>query len=228
MSWIERKPESTDIPNAELASVITSNKYSFQSYVENKFYWTASSNASAGVPALFDGSTNPGVARAAFIPSSAISSFASASATFPLKSGSLVLTSDTSNLIGIASSTASMLLGGIQTIAWAVSNSPGGGTLKNPVVNNSRVLVQSGSVTTIATPSPSYASTIRVAFGTAYSTNTPFVLLTPIWSSATMVVLPYLGLVDTSGFTATLVSENSATASQTVGFYWRSLGTVTL
>src|SRR5213594_1725154 len=64
MGWQESKPFPTDLPNLELASLITSNKIVFRQGVEKHSFWTDSSTNSIGQPRLSDGSAGPGSARA--------------------------------------------------------------------------------------------------------------------------------------------------------------------
>ena len=113
MPWRENKPDPDDKLN-ELGEVIRSQKTEFRSALEKHFFWTDSSNASAGEPRLSDGSANAGTARAHFAAESAVSAD---------RDGKLFLASDTTRLFGLTSGESFLL--GSQRAIFATARSNG-------------------------------------------------------------------------------------------------------
>src|SRR5262245_10354805 len=184
-TWNETRPRPTDIPNADLASLVTSNKQAFREGIEKHSDWTDSSAVSAGIPRLSFGSFGPGACRAFYDTESNSSS--AVSATKPL-SGRLYITSNTSRLLGYSSGN-SVIMGSGNMIAWQVSSAT--------IPSNARVLVQTGSF--------SMASTSRTttAFPSAYSV-TPVMQLTPLSSGTTNLISAALVSSSTTNFAVTL------------------------
>lgn len=212
MTWQEKKPEQTDIPNAELASLLTGQKQTFRGYLEQHFYWTASSGVSAGIPLLSDGSFGPGSARAAYIPSSA----QSATTAYPLKPGSFVITTDTNNLIGYSGSTTSILLNSQNALVpqASIATIPAG----------AKWLVQSGSVSS-TTAGTTLIGTSVVTFSTPYN-GTPVVLASAYGNTPPAdFYLAGVQSITSVGFTASF-NASAAGGNSTITVVWRSEGTV--
>src|SRR5574341_1414210 len=99
MAWQENKPTGTDLLK-ELPAFLRSQATTIRTFLEQHFYWTQSSGASAGVPLLSDGSAGPGSARAFYGPQSEVSA---------APSGKLMVTSNTSRLFGLTSDSSHLL-----------------------------------------------------------------------------------------------------------------------
>lgn len=209
MSWREDKPTGSDIPNSDLADLFRSQKTHFSAYVGKHFFWNDSSNASAGIPRLSDGSPGPGSAHAFYGTASQVSHVSAG--------GKLMLTSDTSRFYGLHSAQ-STLLGSPSAIVY------GGGSVTT-ITPGTRWLVQSGSTfgTVVA------ARNFNLVFPIPYTATAPFVETTPIASAATLVVTSGISTTaptTASGASVTVVVRGGNTS--VAGFYWRSVGTVNL
>jgi hypothetical protein len=211
MAWQEGRPKGTDIPNAELASLITSQKQTFDSYIGKHFYWTESSGLSAGIPRLSDGSAGPGSARVFYGTASQVSAV-------PNMSGKLMVTSDTSRFYALQS-TQSNLLGGVSAIAYS-----GAGASAATVTQNTMYRVQS-SLTTVNIGSA--GTVLKITYPTAYNA-VPLVELTPIGSNATWAVTSALSGAITASSFSVFLHHNCGGGTGICGFYWRSIGTVNL
>lgn len=202
--WQENKPEPGDIPNAELCSLITSNKVALRTALEHTIYWSQSSGLSAGVSAYTD--QPPGSARAYYGTQSQVSATS--------VGGKLMVTSDTKRLFGLGSTT-SWLLGSRQAII--------GDGQAGTFTNNVRRMVQSGSTVGIAAGATIY----RQDFPVAYTGVSPIVQLAPAWSGATQWFLPSVVSRNASGFSFSL-GTGAVTSSNSCTVYWYSDGTLTL
>jgi len=205
VTWLEKKPEPGDIPNADLASLLTSNKQAFDGAVGKHFFWTESSGASAGIPRLSDGSFGPGSARAFFIPQSQVSSAASRDAL-------LAVTSNTSRLFALTS-TASALVGSKNAV---VSGAPSAAT----ITAGCRMLVQSGSSGGLTQAGSPWVFTYPTAYVVA-----PVVFLSTAYSIATAPLIPAL---DGTSPSATTFGVSVTGSGSSCSLYWRSEGTVPL
>src|SRR2546425_1254032 len=95
--WRDDKPTASDIPNGDLASLLTTQKTAFHEAIGKHFYWTEASGASAGIPRLSDGSFGPGSARAFYGTASQVSGTNC--------DARLMVTSDTSRFYAVGSGT---------------------------------------------------------------------------------------------------------------------------
>lgn len=215
MAWQDNKPSPSDIPNAELSSLISGNKLFFRQAIERHSFWTDSSGASIGVPRLSDGSFGPGAARAYF---DVYSNLSTSDRSTKALSGRLFLASDTSRLFGFSSETATVLLGSKDIVVYQTGS-------QATIPTNMRVLVQIGSGSIVATSSGT--SLAAVTFPSAYSAA-PHVQVTPMSASVHTVNLAFVALtsITASGFSVALRSHG-ATAYATT-FWWRSHGSVAL
>jgi hypothetical protein len=218
MPWNESKPSPTDIPNAELVSVITTNKIAFREGIEKHSFWTDSSGASIGLPRLSDGSFGPGSARAYYGTQSSVST---AESTTKAMSGRLQVTSDTSRLFGYLPT--AILLGSKNAVVYQTGS-------QAAIQSNGRVLVQTGELNVVV-PS-SGVSIYAVTFPTAY-TVAPRVQVTAsasttIISSAAAFTFPQLTLITASGFSIALGMHVSGGSEWTSHVLWRSHGTTSL
>jgi len=211
MSWREDKPAGTDIPNADLTALFNSQRTHFSAYVGKHFFWNDSSNVSAGIPRLSDGSPGPGSAHAFYGTASQVSAAGAA--------GKLMLTSDTSRFYGLHS-TQSTLLGGTAAIVYS-----GASTSLTTITAGTRWLIQSGFTTANVVA----AQNFNIVFPISYAATAPFVEITPIGSSTTYVITSGTSTTappTASGMSVTVVVRGGNTS--VAGFYWRSIGTVTL
>jgi len=202
VTWLEKKPEPGDIPNADLASLLTSNKQAFDGAVGKHFFWNESSGASAGIPRLSDGSFGPGSARAFYITQSQVSSATSRDAL-------LAVTSNTSRLFAMTS-TASVLVGSKNAV---VAGAPSAAT----ITAGCRILVQSGSSGGLTQAGSPWIINFPIAYAVA-----PLVLVTTAYSIATAPLSP--SVAASTGSIS--VGVNGSGSACTV--YWRSEGTVPL
>lgn len=208
MSWREDKPASSDIPNGDLADLMKSQKTHFSAYFGKHFFWADSSYVSAGIPRLSDGSSGPGSAHVFYGTASQVSHAGAG--------GKLMLTSDTSRFYGLHSAQ-STFLGSKSAVVYS------GNTSLATVAQGSMWLVQSSFTT--ANVGSGTGTNFKIVFPTAYAVAPPIIELTPIGSASTQCVCSRLsGTVLTSGFSANVEVLTTGTA----GFYWRSVGTVSL
>lgn len=214
MTWIERKPTQTDIPNAELSSLLTSNKQTFRAAVERYSFWTDSSGVSAGIPRFSATSAGPGGFRAFF---DVESNTSSALTSVKALSGRLYLTSDTGILYGYGStstlsSTATILLGGYNAVVYTDNSFTTIGTRQRVLTQQGVASCASGSVTTIAFPS-------------AYSAA-PVVQLTAYTSAIANLYNVSLKTSGTTNFSVLPIAVWGTASPLTV--VWRSHGSVAL
>lgn len=208
VTWQERKPEPTDIPNTELASLLTSNKQAMRVGFEASSYWTDSSGVSAGDMRLSDGSFGPGACRAFFDLESNASS--QVSATKPL-AGRLYIASDTSRFLAYSSGN-SVIVGSNNAIVYL-------GNSAATIPTNVKNLVQTGTFSTNS------VSATTTAFPTAYN-GTPTIQLTP-WSVGTTALWALnVSASGTTNFTTVVTGVFGSASNVTV--LWRSHGTVAL
>jgi hypothetical protein len=216
MAWQEAKPSPSDIPNLDLASLITSNKLALRQGLEKHSFWTDASTNSIGIPRLSDGSFGPGACRAYFAPDSSMSTADAASKAL---AGRLFITSDTSRLFGfVDSSSTPVLLGSTRAITYATGS-------QATIPSNTRVLMQLGTASIVATSSGT--SIAAVTFPTAYDAA-PRVTITPFGVSAFTVNLAFHALtsITASGFSVALRSLGATPYATSV--VWRSHGTVSI
>lgn len=222
-NWQESKPAPSDIPNAELTSLITSNKAALSAAIGKHTFWTDSSTASIGVPRLSDTSTGPGSARAFYDVRSNISTPASPAKPY---NGRLAVTSDTSRLlayvkfVGGPTGPSLVPMGSKNVITYQPSFAT--------IQNNVRVLVQMGSAATLAYATLSAGSILAVTFGTQYSVA-PSVQVQPTTSAGTnLLAEAQITSITTSGFSLGIRSVFNPAGSSLVTCLWRSFGTVAL
>ena len=208
--WNETLPTMASLVS-EFPSTLTNQMEAFRQGVEQTFYWTQSSGASAGEPILSSASTTPGAARAFFAPASSVSSS---------KDGRLFLASDTTTLYAVPSGGSVRLFNnrtilGDSLLAQAVVfGLPSFESIKP----NSAWLVQSGTSGQFAS-----TATIKLTFPIAYAAA-PRVMLCPIVSSATNSGV----LLSLTSITGSSMSVRPAQVGPVTswGFMWRSAGTV--
>ncbi|KKM91686.1 hypothetical protein LCGC14_1226010 [marine sediment metagenome] len=197
MSWPEDRPEGRDFVS-DFGPVIHSHKTEFRAGLEKHFYWTDSSNASAGESRLTIGLTVTGSCRAFYDTESRVSAF---------RDGALLVTSDTTRLYGLTSGS-SFLLGS----ARAVHNPTTG------PVGSLRQLVQSDEVGTAHTDG-SFNFTFPVEYSIA-----PALMITAKYPSGNRDGRVGISTVTAGGFTGVI----EGTVGSGVGIWWRSSGTVAI
>jgi len=197
MSWPEDRPEGRDFVS-DFGPVIHSHKTEFRAGLEKHFYWTDSSNASAGESRLTIGATVTGSCRAFYDTESRVSAF---------RDGALFVTSDTTRLYGLTSGS-SFLLGS----ARAVRN------LDTGPSGSLRQLVQSEE-TTIVNLDGSFTFT----FPTAYS-DPPSLMATIRYPNANTDGRMGMSAITAGGFTVVTFTPVGTALS----VWWRSSGTVAL
>ena len=218
MPWNDKKPQGTD-PLSEYPSMLTNQLTSIASAMEQHFYWTVRSGASAGIPAL---STITGSARAYFGTQSQVSS-STATTLVKAQAGRLMLTSDTTRLYmiqgnsSVTTGTGPVLLGSDHIVANY-------GASFVTVQTDTRWLEQCG-----VTSGVSCFVNTHVAFPSQYSV-TPIVQVTCSAQSSGSVAMAFLTGLDKSGFTVTVSpAPTTITASPlSTAVYWISTGTVAL
>lgn len=207
MSWQENKPASTDLLS-ELVSLFLSQKTHFSAYVGKHFFWNDSSNVSAGIPRLSDGSPGPGSAHAFYGTASQVSHVSAG--------GKLMLASDTSRFYGLHSGQ-STFLGSPSAVVY-------GGDSITTITGGTRWLVQSGATSSLVTAG--VGLNFSITFPVAYAAVAPLIELTPAASIVTQAVTSRIsGTPTVSAFS---VNVGVLVSGGTAGFYWRSVGTVSL
>lgn len=197
MSWPEDRPVGRDSVS-DFGLVVRSHKTEFRSGLEKHFYWTDSSNASAGEPRLAISLTTPGSCRAFYDTESNVSAF---------RDGALFVASDTTRLYGLTSGS-SFLLGSARAV-------------RNPTtgpVESLRQLVQSDE-TTIGVGDGTHS----FAFPTVYSIA-PALMVTAKYPTANTDTRIGVSVVTAGGFTAVVDRSGSGNPAM----WWRSSGTVAL
>ena len=124
MSWVDDKPERTDLVR-DLGPLVRSQKTEFRAAIEKHFFWTESSGLSAGEPNHQIGSATTGSCRAFFGTESQVST--------ALSDGQLMVTSDTTRLYALTS-VSSVMIGSARAIHNQIISQNSG---------DQRVLVQS-------------------------------------------------------------------------------------
>lgn len=218
-NWNENKPAGTDIPNAALASVLTTNKQAFREGAEKHLFWTESSGLSAGQPRFSSGSTGPGAARAFYDVLSNASSQVSAQKGLD---GRLYIASDTKQFLGYLSGL-SVPLGGVNETVWTTSTSLVA-VSATTIQSNVRTLVQNGLASCDAAAAGGSRNTITYA--TAYAVA-PFVQATSMSTNTTNFNNCVIIASGTTNFAIVLTSIYGGTASGCT-VLWRSHGTVAL
>lgn len=219
-NWNENKPAGTDIPNAALASLLTSNKQAFREGAEKHLFWTDSSGLSAGLPRFSSASSGPGAARAFYDVASNASSQVSATKALD---GRLYIASDTKRFYGYLSSL-SVPLGGVDATVWSTSTSLVASSAST-IQTDFKVLVQTG-VTTGASAAAG-GSRLTTAFPTAYAATTPFVQAVSMSTNTTNFNNCAIVASSITNFTIILTNiYGNDNSSSTI--LWRSHGTVAL
>ena len=198
MSWDETLPENDDQVKG-IGGVLRDRKADFRAALERHFYWTDSSNASAGVPRLYTASADTGSARAFYAAESAVSAH---------RDGTLFVTSDTTRLVGLTSAS-SVLLGAGRAVHLSATSA-----------SNHYVLVQHGHVITEISTSLLTDKSYSIAFPITYN-GVPSVFL-----SEQSIGFGSVGIsaVTQGGFT--MVNERNGFGNN--GVRWRSVGTTDL
>lgn len=219
MTWNPTKPESTDLLR-EFPSTMTAQAVSFRQAMEQHFFWTASSGASAGQPLLSDGSPGPGVARAFFDVTSNVSA---------APGGKLYITSDgTLRLFGLTPSAVSQPLLGSRQALIAYSSGVSAPTSAQTIKAGTRMLIQVGSDSGKSVNSIS-VQTFSVTFPTPYTASAPaLVELNSFYSNATQPYFCGLASSTKTGFVYTLTYGGTEPNPANGGITWYSEGTVTL
>ena len=194
MSWDESRPRRSDLVR-DFGLVVRSHKTELRAGLEDHFYWTDSSAASAGEPRYAAGSTATGTARAFYDTESRVSAF---------RDGSLFITSDTTRLYGLTS-VSSVLLGSSR----AVHN-----PLTGPAADI-RVLIQSDETTVGVSD-----GTANVSFPIEYEMP-PSVMVGLRFSADNSGGNIGLSSITAGGFVATV--ERSIAGNPAI--WWRSNGT---
>ena len=199
MSWIEDKPERSDLVR-DFGPLVRSHKTEFRAGIEQHFLWTQSSGASAGEPALdASGATARGTCRAFFGPASEVSAF---------KDGCLMVTSDTTRLVAITSAD-SVLIGSARAI---VANPTTG------LADNEQMLVQSDQGSAV------FANGVRnVSFDTVY-TQIPILTAGPKIIVNNGVSFLAISNVTTGGFEFRI--ENTTGGNPEI--WWRAVGSAAI
>lgn len=203
MSWVEGKPEPTDIPNGEFCSLLTGNAATLRQGLEQHYYWSVGSGVSAGVPLLSDGSFGPGVARAFYDVQSSLSS---------APTGKLYLTSDMSRLF-LTQSAGTTLMGAQNAIV-------AGGPSVATITQNSFWVVESGSTASLAGGVTVY----RQDFPVAYVVAPPVIQLQTLYSTCTGGYLASVVSRNASGFSFQ-VGRYGTESLNSCTVFWRSEGT---
>ena len=153
MSWVEDKPERSDLVR-DFGPLVRSQKTEFRAAVERHFFWTESSGLSAGEPNHQVASTATGSCRAFFGTGSEVSAS---------RDGQLMVTSDTTRLYALTSA-GSVLLGAAAAVQLPLTGASG----------NLRVLVQSAQAAT------NYADgTHNIAFPVEYAAAPTHLVIQP-------------------------------------------------
>lgn len=217
--WNENKPSGNDIPNAALASLLTSNKQAFREGIEKQLFWTQNSGLSAGLPVFSSVSTGPGATRAFY---DVASNTSSALTQTKALDGRLYITSDTKRFFGYLSSQ-TVPLGSVDATVWSTSSSLAAASMQT-IQTDTKVLVQGGITACDTTATGGSVNT--VAFTTAYSA-TPFVQAVSMSTNTTNFNVLTLISSSITNFSvrATTFFGNNASA---VTVLWRSHGTVAL
>lgn len=217
-NWNENKPAGTDIPNAGLASVLTTNKQAFREGIEKNLFWTDSSGLSAGQPRFSQTSTGPGAARAFYDVVSNASSQVSAQKALD---GRLYIGSDTKRFFGYLSGL-TVPLGSVDATVWTTTTTlvaSSASTIQSDV----RTLVQTGTDT--ATAAAGGGSRLTVTYATAYAVA-PFVQAVSLSTSTTNFNNCAVVASGTTNFAIVLTSIFGGSSTMTI--LWRSHGTVSL
>lgn len=216
--WNDKKPQGTD-PLSEYPSMLTNQLTSIASAMEQHFYWTVNSGASAGIPAL---SSVTGAARAYVGAESQVSG--STATTIPVaQRGRTMVTSDTTRWYGIlgnsssgSTGTGTVLLGSRAIVSQMTSSFA-------TIPSMTKWLVQGGFTSGLSC----FLNT-HIAFPSAYS-GIPTVMVTPTAASNNSVVMAFLTGLDKSGFTVSIAPSPEIIGSPlSTAVYWISTGTVAL
>lgn len=219
-NWNENKPAGTDIPNAGLASILTSNKQAFREGAEKHLFWTESSGLSAGQPRFSSGSTGPGAARAFYDVASNLSSQVSATKALD---GRLYIASDTKRFFGYAGSL-SVPLGSVDATVWATSTWSTVASSAATIQSDVKVLCQSGVGN--ANTAAAGGSRVTTTYPTAYAVA-PFVQAVSMSTNTTNFNNCAVVASGTTSFSVILTTIYGNTVSGAT-FLWRSHGTVAL
>lgn len=210
--WNESLPEMNSLLS-EFPSTLTNQMEAFRQGIEQTFFWTQGSGASAGEPTSSSASTTPGAARAFFAPASQLSAS---------KDGRLFLASDTSALYAVPSGGSVRLFNNralvgdslsIQTVAFGLPSF-------ESIKPNATWVVQSGTTGQFAS-----AATIKLTFPLPYVTP-PRVMLCAIFSSATNNGTQ-LSLTSITGSSMSIRPAQFGPVGSW-GFAWRSAGTMVI
>lgn len=211
-AWNETLP-TMDSLVSEFPSTLTNQMEAFRQGIEQTFFWTQNSGASAGEPLTSSASTMPGAARAFFAPVSQVSAS---------KDGRLFVASDTTALYAVPSGNSVRLFNNRTILgdSLSIQTSAFGLPSFESVKPNCAWLIQSGSTGQFVS-----TATIKLTFPTAYATA-PRIMLCPIVSSATNNGV----LLSLTSITGSSMSVRPAQVGPVTswGFMWRSAGTVTI
>lgn len=216
--WTDGAPRPTDVPDARLASLFTSNKIAFRTAIEKFSFWTDSSNASAGQPRLSVGSFGPGSCRAYF---DAVSNLSSGDNATRPNAGRLFVASDTSRLYAAVTSADQYaasrdtwhLIGSKNAITWLAASTA-------TIQNNFRTSVQIGS-TPVTT-----SSNTTIPYTANYAAVAPVIQLQVLSSFTTAMAQANIVSSGTTNFVVSAGTLFGTTSTFTV--LWRSTGTVLL
>ena len=198
MSWIEDKPERSDLIR-DFGPLVRSQKTEFRAAVEKHFFWTESSGLSAGEPNHQVASTATGSCRAFFGTASEVSAS---------RDGQLMVTSDTTRLYALTSAS-SVMVGAAAAVTNPLTGSSG----------NLRVLVQSDEL------SSNFANgTFNISFPVEYGAAPTQLVIQPRFNANNEMAYAVISDLTAGGFEFKQIMNVGANALM----MWRSVGTVAI